>query len=121
MNTFKWTLITFAVLIKVATAIGAIQRKSIICYTPNAEKAFKIGADSIAYFEESSRAQGRSIASITEVRTKKTGPGFTKTLFFEGKRHQIHIDNLKQFSEVHDYVSITSPKGHEMTYPLICR
>jgi hypothetical protein len=46
--------------------------------------------------------------------------GFTKTLYIDGNKHRINIQNTNEFSDVNDYLSITSPKGHEMTYPLTC-
>ena len=59
--------------------------------------------------------------SISNVRTKYSGFGVTKVLTFEGHKHTIHIENVNSPSDVNDYLSIKSPRGHEVVYPLNCK
>jgi hypothetical protein len=96
---------------------------SISCSTAFGEKTFTIEDDRISFQKEDESGVSRSISSVQgdSVRTHKKHLGFTKTLYIDGNKHRINIQNSQEFSEVNDYLSITSPKGHEMTYPLNCR
>ncbi len=94
--------------------------KNIFCETAFGEKTFLIEGDRVVFSKEHAE-QGRSISSIDQVRTEKRHKGFDKVLFKDGLKHRIHVDNATEFSEINDYMVITSPKGHEMTYPLSCR
>lgn len=98
-------------------ATGAIE-----CQTAFGEKRFTIEDGRIAFHKEDSSGVSRSISSVSaeSVRTHKKHLGFTKTLYIDGNKHRIHVQNSQKFSDVNDYLSITSPKGHEMTYPLTC-
>lgn len=98
-------------------ATGAIS-----CSTAFGEKTFTIENDRISFQKEDDQGVSRSISSISgdSVRTHKKHLGFTKTLYIDGNKHRINVQNINEFSEVNDYLSITSPKGHEMTYPLNC-
>jgi len=91
----------------------------IVCETAYGEKSFHI-EDERVVFSRDNQDQGRSISSIEMVRTEKRHNGFDKILQMNGNKHRIHIENPGHFSEVSDYMVITSPKGHEMTYPLSC-
>ena len=93
---------------------------SIVCETAYGEKSFNIEDDRVVFSKENADS-GRSISSIDMVRTEKRHKGFDKILNMNGNKHRIHIENPAQFSDVNDYMVITSPKGHEMTYPLSCR
>lgn len=93
--------------------------KPIHCKTTYGEKEFTIEGSSIAFHSEDE--SGRSMASIIDARTHKTYEGFSKTLYVGGNKHKIHIDNKNKFNEINDYMAITSPKGHEMTYPIECK
>ncbi len=108
--------ITFSFLILTLSfnAFAAIK-----CETAFGEKSFNIEDDRVV-FEKEVPEQGRSISSIDHVRTERRHKGFDKVLFKDGLKHRIHIDNSNTFSDVDDYMVITSPKGHEMTYPLSC-
>lgn len=92
----------------------------ITCETAFGEKIFTIEEDRIAFKKEDESGIKRSISSISSVRTQKNHTGFSKTLYIDGNKHRIKIQNVNEFSESNDYLSITSPKGHEMTYPLNC-
>ena len=91
----------------------------IVCETAYGEKSFSIDEDRVVFSKESPDL-GRSISSIEMVRTEKRHKGFDKILNMNGNKHRIHVENAGSFSDVNDYMVITSPKGHEMTYPLSC-
>jgi hypothetical protein len=92
------------------------------CKTAYGEKSFIIENGQISFQREDALGVSRSISSVPagSVRTQTKNLGFTKTLYIDGLKHRINIPNSKEFSDVNDYLSITSPKGHEMTYPLSC-
>ena len=92
------------------------------CKTAFGEKSFVIEDGRISFQKEDDSGVSRSISSVgaESVRTHNKHLGFTKTLYIDGNKHRINIKNSNEFSEVNDYLSITSPKGHEMTYPLTC-
>lgn len=95
---------------------------AITCETAFGEKSFTIDDDRISFNKEDEAGISRSISSVNgdSVRTQKKHLGFSKTLYINGNKHRINIHNTNEFSDVNDYLSITSPKGHEMTYPLNC-
>jgi hypothetical protein len=95
---------------------------SITCTTAFGEKTFTIEDNRISFQKEDDEAASRSISSVSgdSVRTHKKHQGFSKTLYIDGNKHRINVQNVNEFSDVNDYLSITSPKGHEMTYPLTC-
>jgi len=93
------------------------------CSTAFGEKKFIIESDKVSFFREDISGPARTISSTEAgaVRTQNKHQGFSKTLYIDGLKYKINIHNQRQFSEVDDYLSITSPKGHEMTYPLNCQ
>jgi len=93
---------------------------SIECHTPRMNKTFKIEDNRVTFFNDQPVEGGREVASVG-TRTRKTATGFTKVLSFEGRKHTIHIDNAKSFSDVNDYMVVRNNRGHEMTYPLTCK
>lgn len=117
------TLIGFLGLILMIHALNShAATGAITCSTAFGEKTFTIDDDRISFHKEDEAGVSRSISSITgdSVRTHKKNLGFTKTLYIDGNKHRINIKDANEFSDVNDYLSITSPKGHEMTYPLNC-
>ncbi len=94
----------------------------ITCTTAFGERSFTIDGDKISFHREDDSGVSRAISSVSpdSVRTHKKHHGFSKTLYLNGNKHRINVQNINEFSEVNDYLSITSPKGHEMTYPLSC-
>ena len=106
-----------------AMSSHAATGSAISCSTAFGEKTFTIEDERISFHKEDEAGVSRSISSINgdSVRTHKKHLGFTKTLYIDGNKHRINVRNVNEFSEVNDYLSITSPKGHEMTYPLTCR
>ena len=99
-----------------------VQASTISCSTAFGEKKFVIEDNQISFKKEDHQGVSRSISSIKgeSVRTHKKNLGFTKTLYLEGNKYKIHIQSTRAFSDLDDYLSITGPKGHEMTYPLNC-
>lgn len=112
------TFFQFATLALVLSAGSA--HADIVCGTAYGEKNFTIQPDRVVFHKEEVET-GRSISSIEMVRTEKRHLGFDKIVQLQGLKHRIHIENQGSFSETQDYLVITSPKGHEMTYPLSCR
>lgn len=110
-------------LLLIHTFNASAASSGIECQTGFGEKTFIIEDGRIAFLKEDHSGINRSLSSVAgdSVRTHKKHLGFTKTLYVDGLRHKITIKNKNEFSEVNDYLSITSPKGHEMTYPLTCR
>lgn len=92
--------------------------KTIDCQTAFGEKTFTIQESTIAFHKE--QESGRSISSILEAQTQRTHLGFRKVLYVNGNKHLINIKNVKKFDNSEDYLAVTSPKGHKMTYPLSC-
>jgi hypothetical protein len=92
--------------------------KTINCETAFGEKSFTIQESTIAFHKKS--AEGRSISSVLGARTQRTYSGFRKTLYVNGNKHLIHIENQKKLDNTEDFMAVTSPKGHKMTYPLTC-
>lgn len=109
-------------MIHAMSAHAATGRGAISCSTAFGEKTFTIEDNRISFQKEDDAGVSRSISSISgdSVRTHKKHLGFTKTLYIDGNKHRINVQNTNEFSEVNDYLSITSPRGHEMTYPLNC-
>jgi hypothetical protein len=92
--------------------------KKIDCQTAFGEKTFTIQESTIAFHKE--QESGRSISSILEAQTQRTHKGFKKVLYVNGNKHLINIQNVEKFDNSEDYLAVTSPRGHKMTYPLSC-
>lgn len=91
---------------------------AIKCVTPYGAKTFEISENTLAMKKEN--AVGRSISSTFSPRTKVTHTGFTKTMYVDSHKYKITVTDKNDFSELNDYLVITSPKGHKVTYPLNC-
>jgi len=92
--------------------------KPITCSTNFGERSFTIEHNTIAFHSEDK--SGRSISSIMESATQKSQQGFKKTTYKNGFKHMIHIENENKFDQNEDFLAVTSPKGHKMTYPITC-
>jgi hypothetical protein len=116
------TVLGFLGLVAILHTFSSYAHASIKCETAFGEKSFVIEEQKISFLKEDSAGVSRSISSIASesVRTHKKNSGFIKSLYIGGDKHRINIQNTNEFSDVNDYLSITSPKGHEMTYPLSC-
>ena len=110
-------LLTIYFVLAVSNIFAAPQ---IICTTPRESKVVLIKDRSIAFSTPEKLINQRSVASVSSVRTKLEGSGFTKIIFLDGIKHTIHIESKDNFSDVNDYMVMRSQEGHEMTYPLTC-
>lgn len=106
----------FVVALLQSNAHAAI--KKIDCQTAFGEKTFTIQESTIAFHKE--QESGRSISSVLEAQTQRTFKGFRKVLYVNGNKHLITIKNVQRFDNSEDYLAVTSPRGHKMTYPLSC-
>tara|TARA_Y100000780_G_C13695979_1_gene422420 strand:- start:28917 stop:29222 length:306 start_codon:yes stop_codon:yes gene_type:complete len=98
----------------------AMAAPQIICTTPRESKVVLIKDTSVALSTPEKLINQRTVASVSSVRTKLQGKGFTKIIFLDGIKHTIHIENQNDFSDVNDYMVMRSQEGHEITYPLTC-
>jgi len=96
---------------------------SIVCTTAFGEKSLTIEDQKVSFHQEDESGVSRSISSVNEssVSTLKKFQGFVKTLYVDGKKHKISVQNVNSFSDANDSLTITSPKGHVITYPLSCQ
>ena len=97
---------------------NALAAPAINCQTAYGEKSLTIENNSVAFHDN--KEQGRKISSTNNSIGNKTLKGFRKTLYVNGNKHLIHIENTNKLSDADDYLAITSPKGHKITYPLTC-
>ncbi len=116
------TILGFIGLMLMIHMMNAHASTNISCKTAFGEKNFTIVDDRISFTKQDESGVSRSISSVASeaVRTHKKNTGFSKTLYIDGLKHKINVENENSFSDVNDYLSITSPRGHEMTYPLNC-
>jgi hypothetical protein len=119
---FTTVLGIFGLLILIHSFSSQAATGAIVCQTAFGEKSFTIEDEKISFHKEDESGVSRSISSSQgdSVRTHKRSNGFTKTLYLNGNKHRISVQDVNHFSDANDYLSITSPKGHEMTYPLSC-
>ena len=112
----------FAAALVVAVFFAGQSEAATVCKTAFGEKEITIDKDHVAFKREDDSGVKREISSVNSVKvhTKTEYKGFTKTLYIDGMKHKVHVEDVNGFNEVQDYLSITSPKGHEMTYPLTC-
>lgn len=112
---FKGLLIWFMI-----SASNIFAAPQIICTTPRESKVVLIKESAVALSTPEKLINQRTVASVSSVRTKLEGKGFTKIIYLDGIKHTIHIENQNQFSDVNDYMVMRSQEGHEITYPLTC-
>lgn len=91
----------------------------IVCHTPRLNKVFEINENKITFIHELDQNKNRELASVNS-RNKNDISGLTKVVNFENEKHTIHIENIKKFSDIDDYIVIRNHIGHEVTYPLSC-
>jgi len=109
----------FVLLLLQGKTLASTGTEQIYCETPRKNKMFSINKKSISIVQEKDFAPSRTLASVN-ARTKIRGLGFTKIMNFEGHKYSIHIENTQKFSNLNDSLTIKSPQGHQMTYPLHC-
>lgn len=105
------------------SAYSAIHPVAIKCQTAFGESSFTMDQSKVAFHGDHQLERSRKISSvqgIKKVRTHKTLKGFDKVLYKDGNKHKIHIEDAKNFDETNDYMTVVSPKGHKMTYPISC-
>jgi hypothetical protein len=109
-------------LLRVSSFQSEAATPKIECETAFGEKTFTISDELISFHKEDEMGVSRSISSVSgqSVRTQKKHFGFSKSLYIDGNKYRISVQDVNSFSDANDYLSITSPKGHEMTYPLTC-
>tara|TARA_B100001971_G_scaffold91031_1_gene83960 strand:+ start:30640 stop:31038 length:399 start_codon:yes stop_codon:yes gene_type:complete len=121
IHLFFGSLALLAFLSVVNTAHASIKSQaSVSCKTNFGEKAFTIEEGTVAFHQTENKAQ-RSISSVFEARSQKTHKGLRRTLYLNGNKHLIHIENVNNLNDHDDYLAVTSQKGHKMTYPLNCK
>lgn len=96
-------------------SFGAI--KPLSCETNFGEKSFTIQGQTVAFHNQT---DGRSISSVLPSKTQASLNGYKKTVYKDGYKHFIYIENLKKLNPNNDFLAITSPKGHKMTFPINC-
>ena len=111
---FTLTLLTTFLLLEVSHA----SIKPIKCETNFGEKSFTIDGTTVAF--HNNKTQGRSISSVLNSTTRKSVKGFRKTIYKNGHKHLINIDDQNNFNSDNDFLAVTSPKGHKMTFPINC-
>ncbi len=116
INTSLFIIIGLFISLSISTAFAG--EPALRCETTFSEKVLTIENNTIA-FQEPHRT-GRSISSVFNARTHKTQTGFNKTLYINGLKHKVHVQDLNNPNELNDFMAITSPKGHKMTYPINC-
>ena len=112
-----FTTFTITFLSYMSIAMGA--HKPISCQTNFGEKSFTIQGNTVAFHKK--KDDGRSISSVISTQTKRIVKGFRKTLYQNGYKHLISIENLKSFDSNNDFLAVTSPQGHKMTFPINCK
>jgi hypothetical protein len=96
------------ILMTIATSLQ-IAEANVVCHTPRLNKIFELKADNnVTFFHENDSSLRRELASLVS-RNKVSDSGDT-----------IHINDMKKFSDVDDYIIIKAKSGHETTYPLLC-
>jgi hypothetical protein len=106
------------ILLAMFSSNAKASNKAIVCETNFGEKSFTIQGTDIAFHAE--QDNGRSISSVASSNTRKTHNGFNKTMYLNGDKHLVHIENENNFNSNNDFLAVTSQKGHKMTYPLNC-
>mgnify|MGYP000285967273 FL=1 len=118
MKTIRAILFTLLTLSFMQVIQARASHGRIECHTPRMKKSFVILNNKVAFLEETDK--GRMVASTKSLRTKKKKNGFTKILHYWGHRHEIHVKDVDKLSDLNDYLTIRTNKGHEITYPLTC-
>ncbi len=104
-----------AVLLTALPCLGSL--KPLKCETNFGEKSFTIHEDNIAFHQTHA---GRSISSVMNSGTQVSAKGIKKIIYKDGSKHLISIKDINNFNSDNDFLAITSPKGHKMTFPINC-
>lgn len=94
--------------------------KKVFCKTPRGKRQFTLTANKVI-FGPLKKVNNRKLASTAIIRESIESKGVNKIVLFEGHKYSIHIEDLKNFDQVNDYLIIRSKEGHEITYPIHCQ
>jgi hypothetical protein len=108
------------VILSIVFALPAMS-KSITCSTPNDLKIVKIDEHKVTFLKSINDTNNREVASVEHVRTRKVAKAMDKMLLQGNVQYKFHIENTDSFSDVDDYVTLTSTTGHSVTYPISCQ
>lgn len=108
-----------ALIMTILLTVSFASEASIYCHTPRLNKVFKIKDNKVTFFNEFDKDSKREIASVA-ARTQNVSGSYSSIVDFENHKHSIHIQNVKEFSDVNDYIIIKARSGHEVIYPLTC-
>lgn len=114
----SYQLLLSALAMLVFTSLISTAQAAVSCETNFGEKAFVIERNTVAFIK--TKGEGRSLSSVLESVTKATHKGFKKIIYKDGNKHLIHIQDKTNFNSDNDFLAVTSPKGHKMTFPLNC-
>lgn len=113
------SLMTVAFVALLSLPANASSIPSVECKTNFGEKEFTLEDNTIA-FHTVDEGASRSISSIYEARIQKTHKGVKRSLYLNGNKHLVSIKDINNMNSDDDFLAITSPEGHKMTYPIIC-
>jgi hypothetical protein len=109
---------------------------SINCQTNHFEHQFILEANKIAFkndiinkqFAKKNEKKSREISSengenihFIPIKVRPGHSGIERTLYLNNNHYQIHLKDIDQFDDKNDFLVITNPLGHSMTYPLSCQ
>lgn len=112
-------IFTLIALMTLATSVSAraVFYKEIKCHTNRMAKGIKVTEEGVNFFEKSF---SRELASVATREKSMTEGSVTRSFQFEGHKYTIHVEDVDNFSEMDDYLTISDSKGHEILYPVIC-
>ena len=116
MKKLIFTLLIFTNL----SVMASVTPLHYVCQTPRESKVFEVTSSQITFYQDEIRPH-RSIASEAMVLTKRRGKSLTKTWRYEGQSYRVFMKDVQNPSEIDDFISIKTAKGHEITYPITCK
>jgi hypothetical protein len=110
---------TFCTLLFFSAILGLdSQASSFQCETFYKEIKLTIEDSKISIINTTQGA--REIASTITSATVNNSTSVLKVFYKNGEQYKLMIKDRNNFSDSDDTLSIKSPKGHKMTYPVIC-
>ena len=95
----------------------AVFYKEINCHTNRMAKGIKVTPSGVNFYEKSF---ARELASVPSREQAMNEGSVTRSFNFEGHKYTLHVENVDQFSDIEDYLTISDSKGHEILYPVTC-
>lgn len=118
------TLIIVATLgLSMNFAESSVRGVNLPCKTTNGEKEFIVMDDQIVFQRKNmpdSFDRTRNLSS-SRVRTRFRVNGFDKFKTEGGQQYKVHIEDVNNLNPIDDYITITSPSNHKITYPIECK